>query len=466
MRELEILILTRYNNDDAFAGKIEPYLNFDYFEQPDVRQVFQLSSKYREEYQKHPVPEVLKVGVEQLEVDNQTIIENCNKLIDQVSAPETISKIVNLPEEWILQQTQKFMTKRACYLKIMQSLSIIDGSYRGKLTEEAIPDLLREALSINFDTDIGHDYFEDSQERYEYYHRVENKIPFSIEMLNTVTNGGPTKKAIIIALAGTNVGKSLFLTDQSAHWLMEGKKVLYITMEMAEERIAERIDAKLMTMDINKLNTIPEMTFKAKIDSLQAKTDGKLIIREYPPHVFTANHLRNLLREIKQKKGFVPDIIALDYLGLCASYRLQPSVGSYAYLKSVTEEFRGVMTAGEYLGVTAMQTNRTGQSSADVDYEDMSESHGISMGADFIFAMMSPPELAQMGAYRFKQLKSRFGDVNKLTTFLVGVDKAMMTLYNMDNVQAENTAPVPSAPVKQNNKPALGNSKGRTPLKT
>lgn len=466
MRELEILILTRYNNDDAFAAKIEPYLNFEYFEQPDVRQVFQLASKHREEYHSGPVAEILRVGVEQLETDNQEIVDRCAKLIDQINVVETVNKIVNLPEEWMLQQTQKFMTKRACFLKIMQSLSIIDGTYKGKLTEEAIPDLLREALSINFDDDIGHDYFRDAQERYEYYHRVENKIPFSIDILNKVTNGGPTKKALIVALAGTNVGKSLFLTDQSAHWLMEGKKVLYITMEMAEEKIAERIDAKLMTTDINKLDTVPEMTFMARIDSLKAKTTGQLIIREYPPHVFTANHLRNLLRELKSKHNFNPDIIALDYLGLCASYRLQPSVGGYAYLKSVTEEMRGVMTAGEYLGATAMQTNRTGQNSADITLEEMSESHGISMGADMIFAMMSPPELAAMGAFRFKQLKSRFGDINRINSFLVGVDKSLMTLYNMDNVDSEESAP-PPAPTKNSNKSALAAPKqGRTQLKT
>lgn len=265
-----------------------------------------------------------------------------------------------------------------------------------------------------------------------------------------------------ISSHNTNVGKSLFLTDQSAHYLMQNKKVLYITMEMAEEKIAERIDARLMETDLNDLNQIPHSTFMSRIKALREKTASDLIIREYPPHVFNANMLRSLLRELKQKQRFVPDVIALDYLGLCASYRLSPSVGQYQYLKSVTEEMRGVMVSDEYLGLTAMQTNREGQTSADVDLTDMSESHGISMGADFIFAMMAPPELAAMGAYRFKQLKSRFGDLNKYNSFLVGVDKAKMTLYNMDNVD---TGTAPTTPPSVDKGKKIG-AKPRTQLKT
>lgn len=333
----------------------------------------------------------------------------------------------------------------------MDSISIIEGENK-KLNRDAIPDILKEALSISFDNNVGHDYVEDAESRFDFYHKKEARIPFSLTMLNKIVGGdGVPKKALIVPLAPTGVGKSLFLCNEAAHWLSSGRNVLYITLEMAEERIAERIDSNLMDITLNDLKTVAKSSFLSKMHNIQTKTIGKLIIKEYPPGTFNANHLRFLIQDLQAKKNFKPEIVIVDYLGLMASYRMKSVDNTYTYVKAVTEELRGVMQEYDMLGVSPTQTNREGQNNSDYDLNQMSESHGVSMTADMIFGLISTPEMEKIGRIRIKQLKNRFGDLNYYNSFLVGIQRNKMRLYDVEVAEqpAAATASVINSPKKE-----------------
>ena len=334
----------------------------------------------------------------------------------------------------------------------MESISIIDGKHK-TLTPNALPDLLRDALGVSFDTNIGHDYIENFEERYEFYHRDEGRLPFDLEYFNTITKGGVPNKTLNVILAGTGVGKSLFMCHCASANLLEGKNVLYITMEMAEERIAERIDANTMNLPIDQLETIPKQMFESKVHKIAQKTSGKLIVKEYPTGAAHTGHFRALLNELETKRKFKPDVIYIDYLNICASSRMKGlggSVNTYSLVKSIAEEIRGLAMEFDVPIFTATQTTRSGFGNTDVGLEDTSESFGLPATADLMFALISTDELEQLNQIMVKQLKNRYNDPNKNKRFVIGVDRARMKLYDVEqSAQADvlNEAPIPDKPL-------------------
>ena len=338
-------------------------------------------------------------------------------------------------EQWLEDTTEKWCQDRAIHNAIMESISIIDGKHKN-LTKNALPDLLSKALAVSFDTNIGHDYIENVNERFQFYHEDEERIPFDIEYFNDITKGGLPNKTLNIALAGTGVGKSLFMCHCAGNVLVQGKNVLYITMEMAEERIAERIDANLLNIPLDQLQHITQDSLVKKVGTLAAKTNGKLIIKEYPTGSAHTGHFRALLNELKLKKNFVPDMIFIDYLNICASSRMKGmggSINSYTYIKAIAEELRGLAVEFDVPIFSATQTTRSGYSSSDPGLEDTSESFGLPATADLMFALVSSEELEALGQIMVKQLKNRYNDPNFKKRFAVGIDKSRMKLYDIDN---------------------------------
>ena len=340
-------------------------------------------------------------------------------------------------DQWLEDTTEKWCQDRAIHNAIMESISIIDGKH-GSLTKDALPDLLQKALSVSFDTNVGHDYLENVDQRYDFYHEQEERIPFDLEYFNRITKGGLPNKTLNIALAGTGVGKSLFMCHVAGGALTLGKNVLYITMEMAEERIAERIDANLLNIPMDQLENITKPMLTSKVQDLARRTDGKLIVKEYPTGSANANHFRALLNELKLKKNFVPDIIFIDYLNICASARMKAmggSINSYTYIKAIAEELRGLAVEFNVPIVSATQTTRSGYSSSDPGLEDTSESFGLPATADLMFALISSEELESLGQIMVKQLKNRYNDPNKHKRFVIGIDRSRMKLYDADNAE-------------------------------
>ena len=429
--ELENLILACTVNRQEYSNKVYPHLKEKFFEGEAQRTLFSVIQKYQEKYLTFPTPEAIVVDLDNSVGNSQEVIEEAKNLSTKIFSSEVSNTLRDQNIDWLLDTTLKHLQNRSCYLAVMESLSIIEGQNK-KLDKGAIPDIMRDALSISFDNDIGHDYIDNAEERFEYYHKKENKIPFSLSLLNKITNGGPTKKALIVPLAPTGVGKTLFLCNEAAHWLSDGRNVLYITLEMAEEKIAERIDANLMNINLNELKETPKDTFLSKIKKMQKNTVGKLIIKEYPPGTFHSNNLRFLLKDLSAKRNFKPDIVIVDYLSLLASYRMKSADQTYTYVKAVTEELRGVMLEYDMLGVAPTQTNRDGQNSADFELNQMSESHGVSMTADMIFGLISIPELEKIGRLRIKQLKNRFGALDYYNSFVVGINRSKMKLFDVD----------------------------------
>jgi len=336
-------------------------------------------------------------------------------------------------EEWLIQQTEKFCKDRAVYNAILNSIKIIDG--RDKVhTQDAIPSILSDALAISFDNHVGHDYIEDADARYEYYHRVEEKIPFDLDMFNKITKGGLSNKTLNIVLAGTGVGKSLFMCHVAAAALTQGKNVLYITMEMAEERIAERIDANLLNLTMDELKVVDKDIYQARIEKIAKKTQGHLVIKEYPTASAHAGHFRALLEELKMKREFSPDIIMVDYLNICSSQRMKmgASVNSYTYVKAIAEELRGLAVEYNVPILSATQTTRSGYTNSDPGLEDTSESFGLPATADLMFALVSNEELEQLNQIIVKQLKNRYNDPGYYKRFVIGVDRAKMKLYDVE----------------------------------
>ena len=421
-----LTILSNLLYDEVFARKVLPFIRDEYFEERTDRVVFQQIAEYVKAYDGLPTKEVLHIESEKrddLTQDEFVLVEN---LIDALH--ESTSE-----RAWAQDTTESWCKERAIYLALMKSIQIADGQDE-KHSNDAIPDILKDALSVGFDQHIGHDYIDDSEGRYEYYHRKENKIEFDLEMFNKITAGGVSNKTLNIALAGTGVGKSLFMCHYAASVLLQGKNVLYITCEMAEEKIAERIDANLLNTNIKEVAELPKTVFEKKINKLREKTQGQLIIKEYPTASAHVGHFRSLLSELKLKKNFVPEIIFVDYLNICASsrYRSAVNVNSYNYVKAIAEELRGLAVEFDLPIFSATQTTRSGFTSTDPDLTDTSESFGLPATADLMIALISSDELEELGQIMVKQLKNRYNDPTYNKRFVVGIDRPKMRLYDCE----------------------------------
>jgi len=430
MNRLELSILKNLIYNEDYARKVMPFLKSDYFNDNNERVIFNEVKQFIEKYNKLPTHEALVIN----------FTESKNHTDEQVKTAITTLKEIddnrNQPTEteWLTEQTEKFCQDRALYNAIMESVSILDEKNKSPKSKGEIPKLLADALGVSFDQNIGHDYTQDFESRYDFYHRKETKIPFDLEFFNKITKGGLPAKTLNIALAGTGVGKSLFMCHVAASCLAQGKNVLYISLEMAEERIAERIDANLLNITMDDLHSIPRSDYERKFGALKNKTHGKLIIKEYPTASAGAMHFRALLNELHLKKNFRPDIIMIDYLNICCSSRMKPgnSVNSYTYIKAIAEELRGLAVEFNVPIVSATQTTRSGYSNSDVDLTDTSESFGLPATADFMFALISTEELEQLGQIMVKQLKNRYGDPNFNKKFVVGIDRSKMRLYDAE----------------------------------
>jgi len=422
---IENSILNNLVYNEEYCRKVIPFLKEDYFTSRGCMIVFSEISDYVNKYDALPTKNVLSIECDKrddLSEDNYKEIQNViSSLVDDES-----------DLDWIVDTTEKWCQERAIYLSLMESIKIADGK-DSKRDKGAIPSILSEALSVCFDSHIGHDYIDDAASRYEFYHRQENKIPFDLEFFNKITKGGLSNKSLNIALAGTGVGKSLFMCHVAAACLLQGKNVLYITMEMAEERIAERIDANLLNVNIKDLASLPKVMFENKLTNLSKKTQGKLIIKEYPTASAHVGHFKSLLSDLALKRSIKPDIIFVDYLNICASQRYKGSiVNSYTYVKAIAEELRGLAVECNVPIVSATQTTRSGYGSSDVDLTDTSESFGLPATADLMFALISTEELEGMNQIMVKQLKNRYNDPTMNKRFCVGIDRAKMKLYDVE----------------------------------
>ena len=426
MEKVEVLILRNLLYNEEYLRKVIPFIKAEYFEDLHQKVVFEEMLKFVEEYNTASTKEVLCIEVEKRQDINDTSFQEITKLISYLEDVPT-------DYEWLVNTTEKWCRDRAIYLALMESISLADGKDEKK-DRDAIPGILSDALAVSFDSNVGHDYLLDYEARYESYHRKEDKIEFDLEYFNKITKGGLPNKTLNIALAGTGVGKSLFMCHVASSALLSGKNVLYITLEMAEEKIAERIDANLLNVPIQEITELPKLMFENKVTKLAEKTQGTLIIKEYPTASAHAGHFRALLNELALKKSFGPDIIFIDYLNICASsrYRGNSTVNSYSYIKSIAEELRGLAVEANVPIVSATQTTRSGYGSSDVDLTDTSESFGLPATADLMFALISTEELEQLGQIMVKQLKNRYNDLAVNRRFIVGIDRAKMRLYDCE----------------------------------
>ena len=420
-------ILRSLLTNEEYLRKVVPFLKPNYFEGP-LKLIFKQIAAFVEKHNTLPTLEAFRIDLEQ----NEKISDD---MFTEVSAmlPEIFST-VDIDPDFLLEKTENWCQERALHIAIMESINILDGKNE-KMTKNAIPEILSEALGVAFDTNIGHDYIDNAEDRYEFYTRVEEKLPFDIELLNKITKGGLPDKTLNIALAGTGVGKSLFMCHVGANALLQGKNVLYITMEMAEERIAERIDANLLDIPIDQLDKMPKTMFTEKVNNLAKKTVGKLIVKEYPTGAAHVGHFRALMKELKLKRSFVPDIVFIDYLNICSSSRMKSmggAINSYTYIKAIAEELRGLAVEFAVPVVSATQTTRSGYTNSDPGLEDTSESFGLPATADLMFALVSNEELEQSGQIMVKQLKNRYNDPNKHKRFVVGIDRSKMRLYDVE----------------------------------
>ncbi len=427
---IEQVVLKNILTNEKYMRKVLPFIKAEYFE-GIYKELFKQSGKFVAKYNKLPSAESFKIEIDS--ADNFSD-DNYRQAIEII--PELFTKEQS-DEEWLLDATEKWCQDRALFNAVMESISIIDGKHQ-TLSKNALPDILTKALGVSFDTNVGHDYLEAFEERYEFYHRDEERVPFDIELLNDITKGGLPRKTLNIILAGTGVGKSLAMCHFAAANLVDGRNVLYITAEMAEERIAERIDANLLNIQIDQLTDLSKSMFAEKVYNLSTKTNGKLIVKEYPTGSANVGHMRALLSELKLKKSFIPDIIYIDYLNICASSRMKGmggAINSYNYIKAIAEEFRGLAVEFNVPIVSATQTTRSGYGNSDVGLEDTSESFGLPATADLMFALISTEELEQMGQIALKQLKNRYNDPTYKKRFVIGVDRSKMRLYDAEDSQ-------------------------------
>jgi len=436
---IEKVILHNLARNDSYARKVVPFLKKEYFHERAENIVFSIIQSFIVNYNSLPSKDVVDISLNEMKNLTPNDLERTSEIVSAIYEDCAESSL-----EWLVDETEKFCKEKAVYNAIMNSINIIDG--KDNTPQTAIPDILAKALSVSFDTHIGHDYVEDYEKRHEFYNRIENKIPFDLEVFNEITDGGIDSKTLNIIMAGTGVGKSLFLCHYAASCLKNHKNVLYITCEMSEERIAERIDANILDVPIKDLKNLPLSIYEKKMYNACNGFRGKLIIKEYPTSTANANHFRFLLDELSLKKKFKPDIIIIDYLNICASSRIKGGkVNSYEYIKSIAEEIRGIAVEYNVPVFTATQTNREGFANTDPELTNTSESFGLPMTCDFMFALISTDELEQSSQLMVKQLKNRYNERLGNKKFLIGVNRAKMKLY--DSSEAKNIMTVPQKKV-------------------
>ena len=433
MERIEKTILKNLLHNEEFTRRVFPFLESKYFLDGIDRIVFQQIYEFIDLYKNRPTKEALIIDLSNHKKITETEFQSATDLINELKEEEKPN------DEWLVAETEKFCQEKAIYDAVMNSIQIIDGKDK-RLTKDSIPEILSDALGVSFDTHVGHDYIENVDERFDFYHRVEDKIPFDLDFFNQITKGGLPRKTLNVALAGTGVGKSLFMCHVAANCLMQGKNVLYVTMEMAEERIAERIDANLLNLPIDDVHSLPKDLYERKIDLLKMQTTGKLIIKEYPTATAHTGHLRTLLNELKLKRNFSPEIVFVDYLNICASSRFKynANVNSYTYIKAIAEELRGLAVEMNVPIVSATQTTRSGFNSSDPGLEDTSESFGLPATADFMFALVTSEELDKLDQVMVKQLKNRYNDLTVNKRFVIGIDRSKMKLYDLSQSAQEN----------------------------
>ena len=427
MKNIELVILQNLIYNDEFSRKVTPFLKKEYFHDQIEKLVFGAIQDFIATYNALPTKEAIVIDLDKKTSLTEPQFEELGKLMESLTDED-------VPElDWLSSQTEDFCKDKAVYNAIMESIHILEDKSDSK-TPNAIPEILSDALAVSFDTHIGHDYIEDAEERYDFYHRVEKKVPFDLEFFNTITGGGTPQKTLNIIMAGTGVGKSLFLCHHAANCLTQNQNVLYITCEMAEERIAERIDANLFDMTIDDVQDLPRQMYYKKLEGFKSHLKGKLIVKEYPTATANVNHFRSLLDELWMKKQFKPDIIFIDYLNICASARLKngSNVNSYTYIKAIAEELRGMAVERSVPIFSATQVNRTGFNNSDVGLEDTSESFGLPATADFMIALISTEELEENNQIMVKQLKNRYNDVASNKKFILGINRGKMKLYDVD----------------------------------
>ena len=427
-KNISELILRNLLTSEAYMRRVIPFMEPAYFEGVE-KELFKYYAKYVAKYNAQPTLQSFRIFIDESEA---TMSEDGYRQAMEM-LPVLFEK-VETNENWLIDATEKWCQDRALFNAVMESISIIDGKHK-TLTKNALPDVLSKALSVTFDSNIGHDYIENAEERYDFYHEVEERIPFDMEYFNKITKGGLPNKSLNIVLAGTGVGKSLFMCHCAANALAQGKNVLYITMEMAEERIAERIDANLLDLPMDQVEALSKDLFQSKVSKIAAKTSGKLIIKEYPTGQAHAGHFRALLNELKLKKKFTPDLVFIDYLNICASSRMKGmggAINSYSYIKAIAEEIRGLAVEFNVPIMSATQTTRSGYGSSDPGLEDTSESFGLPATADLMFALISNDELTAKNQILVKQLKNRYNDPNHNKRFVIGVNRSKMKLYDVN----------------------------------
>ena len=431
MDNIEQIIIAHLAHDEDYLRKVIPFVKEEYFSEPDTRQVFVSIADFVVKYNSLPSKSALLIALQDNRAVTEDLYHRCETIINALQMTDN-------PKEWLIDETESFCKQKALYNAIMQSIQIIDGNDT-VYSKDALPDILSTALGVGFDTNIGHDYVENADDRYDFYHREEEKIPFDLDYFNKITEGGLLNKTLNVALAGTGVGKSLFMCHMAAACIQQGKNVLYITLEMAEERIAERIDANLMNVAIQDLKDLSRTMFSDRVEKIKGKVDGKLIIKEYPTASAHAGHFKALLDELTLKKNFTPHIIFIDYLNICTSSRIRGgNANSYTIIKSIAEELRGLAVQTNLPIVTATQTTRGGYNNSDVELTDTSESFGLPATADLMFALISTEELEQQGHMMVKQLKNRYSDPTRNKRFMVGVDRAKMRLYDLEESAQQN----------------------------
>ena len=425
---LETTILKNLIYNEEYTRKVLPFLSVNYFQEREDKILYEKINEYITQYNALPTQEALAIELDKSSIKDEEF-QNTLKLLESITNENDEANI-----SWLLDSTEKFCQDRAIYNAVVESISILDEKGRNTRDKGSIPDILSDALSVSFDPHVGHDYFLDADERYKFYHRIEEKIPWDLEFFNRITKGGLSNKTLNIALAGTGVGKSLFMCHVAASCLSQNYNVLYITLEMAEERIAERVDANLLNISIDDLQKLPKDLYDKKIDKLKQTTKGKLIVKEYPTAAANVNHFRALLNELNLKKSFVPNIILIDYINICTSSRIKPgsNVNSYTYIKSIAEELRGLAVENAVPILSATQTTRSGFTNTDIGLEDTSESFGLPATADFMFAIISTEQMEELNQIMIKQLKNRYSDPTSNRKFVIGIDRSKMKLYDVE----------------------------------
>ena len=425
---LETTILKNLIYNEEYTRKVLPFLSVNYFQEREDKILYEKIAEYINQYNALPTQEALAIELDKSPIKDEEF-QNSLKLLESITNENDEANI-----SWLLDSTEKFCQDRAIYNAVVESISILDEKGRNTRDKGSIPDILSDALSVSFDPHVGHDYFLDADERYKFYHRIEEKIPWDLEFFNRITKGGLSNKTLNIALAGTGVGKSLFMCHVAASCLSQNYNVLYITLEMAEEKIAERVDANLLNISIDDLQKLPKDLYDKKIDKLKQTIKGKLIVKEYPTAAANANHFRALLNELNLKRSFVPNIILIDYINICTSSRIKPgsNVNSYTYIKSIAEELRGLAVENAIPILSATQTTRSGFTNTDIGLEDTSESFGLPATADFMFAIISTEQMEELNQIMIKQLKNRYSDPTSNRKFVIGIDRSKMKLYDVE----------------------------------